>query len=129
MFVDYSIFVRLTWKFTFWSTWPSLNINLSLNTKIFQGILSHLYGNYKQDIEGEWDPNTGESAFFEKILADENLHTSWFNSSIYKFAVWQCYKQSTSIMYEVKKIYRACIIHCIFFIRKPFFTWASIFLI
>ena len=31
-----------------------------LNLKIFQEILSLLYGNYKQDIEDEFDPNLGK---------------------------------------------------------------------
>ena len=59
-----------------------------LNLKIFQGILSHLYGNYKQDIEGECGPNIGKQLFLKKqILGDKNLHLSQYNSAKYELFV------------------------------------------
>ena len=59
-----------------------------LNLKIFQGILSHLHGNYKQDIEGECGPNIGKQLFLKKqILGDKNLHLSQYNSAKYELFV------------------------------------------
>ena len=56
MFVSYSNFGR-----------SALNLlsstNLTLNPKIFQGILSHLHGNHKQDIEDKCDPNICKAVF------------------------------------------------------------------
>ena len=40
-----------------------LNTNLMLHEKIFQEILSHLHGNYKQGIEYECGPSIGNSFF------------------------------------------------------------------
>ena len=59
-----------------------------LNLKIFQGILSHLHRNYKQDIEGECGPNIGKQLFLKKqILGDKNLHLSQYNSAKYELFV------------------------------------------
>ena len=40
MFIQHSSFKRSTWKFTFLLTWPLLNMNLTLNLKIFMGFVS-----------------------------------------------------------------------------------------
>ena len=46
----------------------SLDMNLRLNLKIFQEILSKLHGNCQQYIEDESDPNLGKSVTYKQSL-------------------------------------------------------------
>ena len=63
-------------------------MNLTLNLKIFQGILSHLHQNHKHDIEDVF-------GFLEKKIAvGKNLFTSLCSSRKYEFVILQCYRQS-----------------------------------
>ena len=129
MFVQYSVFVRLTWKFTFWLTWPSLNINLSINTKIFQGFcLTYIEITSKilkvSEIQIQGNLLFLKKSWQMKICTQVNLIPLYTNLLCDSFI-----SKVHQLCTKSKKIYRTCIIHCIFFIRKPFFTWASIFLI
>ena len=71
--------------------WLLLITNLTFNLKIFE-VFSHLHRNYKQDIYEEGDPILGKlTPLKRKILAEENLHTSKFNSTKCKFSVLKCF--------------------------------------
>ena len=55
----------------------SLDMNLRLNLKIFQEILSKLHGNYQQYIEDESDPNLGKSVTYKQSLGYSTFARKW----------------------------------------------------
>ena len=68
------------------------NVQYLINLKIFEDVLSHLHGNYKQDNLGWRRSKFREISHLKSILEGWNLHTSECNSTKYKFVTLQCYR-------------------------------------
>ena len=81
MFVQYYFLDKLTF---------ALHGSDRKSKNLSRGFFSHLHGNYKQNVEDEWD-----------------LHTSECNSTGYKFVVLRWYRQSyiNYIYQKILKLY------------------------